>query len=341
MQTNTPSGVPTPQLVFETLNAYQRTEALRAAVELNLFTAIGEGHTDLAGLARHCGASERGTRILTDYLVVIGLLAKSDGHYANTATSAAFLDRRSPACVADIVRFLNHPGVMEPFRSLAEVVRTGRTALPAEGTVSDNNPLWVDFAHAMAPMMAPLAGPLGEIVLRHGAGPMRVLDIAAGHGLFGIEVARQNPHAQVTALDWSAVLEVAQANARQAHVDGRYATLPGDAFSVAFGGPYDLVLLTNFLHHFDPAKCVTLLEKVHAALGAGGRASALEFVPNEDRVSPPTAAAFGLVMLASTVAGEAYTYSELDAMFRRAGFARTTPHPLPMSPHTVVVAFKE
>ena len=337
MPTNTPSGAPTPQLVFETLNAYQRTEALRAAVELNLFTAIGEGHTDLAGLARHCGTSERGTRILTDYLVVIGLLAKSDGHYANTATSAAFLDRRSPACVADIVRFLNHPGVMESFRSLAEVVRTGRTALPAEGTVSDNNPLWVDFAHAMAPMMAPLAGPLGEIVLRHGAGPMRVLDIAAGHGLFGIEVAKQNPEARVVGLDWAPVLEVAQANARKAGVEDRYLKLPGSAFEVEYGGPYDIVLLTNFLHHFAPPTCVGLLRKVLATLKPGGRAAALEFVPNEDRVSPPMAASFSLTMLATTASGDAYTFRELETMYHDAGYGDVAAHPVPHGPHTVVV----
>jgi 2-polyprenyl-3-methyl-5-hydroxy-6-metoxy-1,4-benzoquinol methylase len=79
---------------------------------------------------------------------------------------------------------------------------------------------------------------------------MRVLDIAAGHGLFGIEIAKQNPHARVTGLDWAPVLRVALDNARKAGVQDRYDMLPGDAFEVDFGGPYDAVLLTNFLHHF-------------------------------------------------------------------------------------------
>ena len=88
------------------------------------------------------------------------------------------------------------------------------------------------------------------------AGPVRVLDIAAGHGLFGIEVAKQNPQAASSALDWAPVLEVAKANARKAGVGDRYQTLPGSAFDVDYGGPYDIVLLTNFLHHFDPPTCV-------------------------------------------------------------------------------------
>jgi ubiquinone/menaquinone biosynthesis C-methylase UbiE len=191
----------------------------------------------------------------------------------------------------------------------------------------------------MAPMMGPMAGPLGALVLRDGAGPMDVLDVAAGHGLFGIEVAKQNPQARVVALDWPAVLEVAQENATRAGVGDRYRQLPGDAFEVDFEGPYDLVLLTNFLHHYDWETCVSLLKKVRAALGPGGRAAALEFVPNEDRVSPPIPAAFALVMLVTTAQGNAYTYSELDAMYREAGFARSTVAPVPNGPHMVVIGY--
>src|SRR6185312_1568283 len=119
-----------------------------------------------------------------------------------------------------------------------------------------------------------------------------VLDIAAGHGLFGIAVATQNPAARITAVDWAPVLRVAAANAVRAGVQDRFTERPGSAFDVDFGGPYDAVLLTNFLHHFDPPTCVGLLKKVHAALRPGGRAATLEFVPNEDRVSPPIPASF-------------------------------------------------
>ncbi len=63
----------------------------------------------------------------------------------------------------------------------------------------------------------------------------------------------------------------------------------------------------------------------------------LEFVPNEDRVSPPMAASFSLTMLASTPSGDAYTFRELEAMYREAGFGGTTAHPIPNGPHTVVV----
>jgi len=336
MATSQPAG-PSPELIFETLNAYQRSAALRAAIELDLFRAIGAGPGDVASLARQCRASERGTRTLCDYLTILGLLAKEDGRYRHTPTSALFLDPRSPACIASMARFLGDPVMTAAYTQLADIVRKGGTVLPGQGSVEPENPVWVEFAHSMAPMMAPLAGPLAAVALDGLVGPMRVLDIAAGHGLFGIEVAKLNPEARITALDWAPVLEVAQANARKAGVADRYDLLPGSAFDVEYGGPYNIVLLTNFLHHFDPPTCTGLLKKVYAALKPGGRAATLEFVPNEDRISPPLAAAFSLIMLASTPAGDAYTFRELESMYREAGFNNITAQPISNAAHTVVM----
>jgi 2-polyprenyl-3-methyl-5-hydroxy-6-metoxy-1,4-benzoquinol methylase len=319
------------------LQAHQRTAALKAAIDLDLFRAVGDGPGDAASIARQCSASERGIRILCDFLTIYGVLVKEDGLYRHTPTSAAFLDPRSPTSLASIAQFLSNPAMHEPYDHLAEIVRTGRTVLAGDGTVEPENPIWVQFAETMAPMMAPMAAPLGAVVLEGHSGPMRVLDIAAGHGLFGIEIARQNPQARVTGLDWAPVLRVALDNARKAGVEERYDMLPGSAFEVDFGGPYDAVLLTNFLHHFDRPTCENLLRKVHAALKPGGRAATLEFVPNEDRVSPPMPAAFSMNMLTSTVAGDAYTLSELTAMYLQAGFGKICAHPIPMSPHTVVM----
>jgi len=167
-----------------------------------------------------------------------------------------------------------------------------------------------------------------------------VLDIAAGHGLFGITIARQNANAEVAAVDWPLVLGVAQENAKAAGVAERYTTIPGSAFDVDYGSDYDVVLLTNFLHHFDAPTCEKLLKKVYAVLAPGGRAVTFEFVPNEDRVSPPVPAMFSLMMLGSTPSGDAYTFSEFEQMFRNAGFSSSELHPLPPTFQQVVISHK-
>jgi cyclopropane fatty-acyl-phospholipid synthase-like methyltransferase len=142
------------------------------------------------------------------------------------------------------------------------------------------------------------------------------------------------------ALDWPNVLEVAKENAKKAGVESRYRTIPGSAFEVEYGTGYNLVLLTNFIHHFDLPTCEKMLKKVHAALAAGGRAVTLDFIPNEDRVSPPMAASFSLMMLGGTPSGDAYTFSEYQRVFATAGFSRTELHQLPPSYEQVVIADK-
>jgi 2-polyprenyl-3-methyl-5-hydroxy-6-metoxy-1,4-benzoquinol methylase len=228
----------------------------------------------------------------------------------------------------------------DSFGRLTEAVRKGGTALSDEGTVSTENPVWVSFARAMMPMMAPAAQFIAKLVDVEPTRRLKVLDIAAGHGLFGIALAQRNPQAEIVALDWPQVLEVAQENAQQAGVSDRYHALPGSAFEVDFGKNYDLILLTNFLHHFDVATCENLLRKVYAALAVGGRVVTLEFVPNEDRVTPAGAAMFSMTMLASTKHGDAYTFAELSRMFQNTGFSRSELHPVPFSYQSVVVSDK-
>lgn len=329
-----------PALFFDTINSYQRTEALKAAITLDLFSAIAAGKATTTELGTACGAAERGIRILCDYLTIMGFLTKQDQRYALTPDSAMFLDRRSPAYLGGTIEFLLSPVLTSGFQDLTAAVRKGGTVMDQEGTITPDHPIWVSFARAMVPMMALPAHLMAELVDPAANRKLRILDIAAGHGLFGLAFAKRNPEVEITAVDWPNVLEVAKENAQAAGITERYQTKPGSAFDVDYGSGYDLVLLTNFLHHFDPPTCEVLLKKVHQALAPGGRAVTLEFVPNEDRISPPQVAGFSLVMLGSTPSGDAYTFPELDSMCRNAGFARNEFHQLPPTLQQVVISHK-
>ena len=333
-------SAPSPALFFDTANAFQRTEALRAGVELDLFTHLAAGPATADQLATACGASPKGVRVLADYLTIVGFLAKEGDRYSNTPDSDVFLNRRSPAFVGGALEFLLTPDLRESFRLLPEAVRRGGTAASAEGTVSHDNPVWVAFARGMAPLMRLPAELLAGLACGDTGRPLKVLDVAAGHGLFGIAVARRYPQAHVTALDWANVLAVAAEFAKAEGVADRHTLLPGSAFEVDWGGPYDVVLLTNFLHHFDLPTCEGLAKKAFAALAPGGKALTLEFVPNPDRVTPPPTAGFALVMLATTAGGDAYTFAEYERVFAAAGFARSEFHPLPPTTQQAVVSHK-
>ena len=234
--------MPSPEIVFDTLFAYQRSAALNSAIELELFSAIDGGDKTIAAIATRCGASERGTRILCDYLATIDLLTKSADTYHLAPESAAFLSKRSPAYLGTVARFLLRPELKHNFEDLTEAIRRGGVPPSSDNTVADENPIWVEFARSMGPLMVPAAHAIAELVAGT-SGPLKVLDIAAGHGLFGITIAQRNPLAQIVAADWSAVLAVASENARTAQVQDRYRTLPGDAFKVDFPNGFDVALV--------------------------------------------------------------------------------------------------
>src|SRR5207249_690987 len=99
---------------------------------------------------------------------------------------------------------------------------------------------------------------------------------------------------------------------------------------------YDLILLPNILHHFDHPACVSLLTKVRKSLAPGGRTLVIEFVPNEDRVSPPIPSMFAFMMLGTTQRGDAFTLAEYTAMARDAGYRSATIAPLPPSQESVI-----
>ena len=330
--------VPTPERVFDAINSYQLSEAIKSAIELEIFTAVGEGNTTSATIAKRCQSSERGVRTLCDFLTIHRFLTKQGVTYSLTPDSALFLDRHSPAYVGSAIEFLLTPRLRECHAHLTEAVRRGGTAL-GEGMLDPENPDWVRYARGMMPMARRPAEIISAELSKEGE-PHKVLDIAASHGMFGISVAKQNPAAHIYASDWKNVLEVARKNADEMGVGDRYHLIPGSAFDTDFGNGYDLVLITNLLHGFDTPTCTNLMRKVHVALNPGGRVAIAEYVPNPDRVSPPTAAAFSLTMLAATPSGDAYTFAELEGMSKAAGFTRVELSPAELGRNRLVIAYR-
>jgi ubiquinone/menaquinone biosynthesis C-methylase UbiE len=228
--------------------------------------------------------------------------------------------------------------VMNGFAQTTLAVRRGGSDPAAVDSMAPGHPVWLDYARGMAPLFAAPAESVAELLLRELPTPKRVLDIAAGHGLFGIAIGTRATGAEVTALDWPPVLAVAREHARAAGLSERYHTQGGNAFEVPLGTDWDAVVLANFLHHFDVSTCELLLRRVHTALRPGGRVVVVEFIPNDDRVSPPAVAQFGLTMLTTTPHGDVYTFDELAGMLTRAGFLEPHLQSIRHTPQRMVLA---
>lgn len=142
----TPQSVPpNPERIFNAINAFQLTEAMKAALDLGVFTAIAEGATDAASIAQTVSASERGVRILCDYLTVKGFLTKANGRYALEPDSALFLNRKSPAYLGSVANFLASEHHRAAHRNITDAVRKGGCAVhdPSSPTIKSGSSLRV------------------------------------------------------------------------------------------------------------------------------------------------------------------------------------------------------
>ena len=111
--------------------------------------------------------------------MIIGFLTKDKRSYGLTADSATFLDRRSPAYLGGTIEFLLTPKVIDNFKLLTAAVKKGGTVSSEEGMIEAENPAWVSFARAMAPMMAMPSQLIAKLVDPNANESLKILDIAA------------------------------------------------------------------------------------------------------------------------------------------------------------------
>ena len=164
-----------PMRIFEALNAYQKTAALKAAIDLDIFTHIAKGATTTKQIAARTHASEKGTRILCDYMVLQGFLTKDGNSYGLAPDADFFLNRRSPAYIGSATQFLCSPDLRKHYDDLSAAVRKGGTTAEDEGTVEPENPIWVEFARGMAGLMTFLADGTRTLPMRRGTWILREL----------------------------------------------------------------------------------------------------------------------------------------------------------------------
>jgi len=320
------------------MTGFQKSAVLKSAVELEIFTRIGEGNATAAEVASACSAATRGVRILCDSLATMGFLTKSGDKYAMTDATAAFLDKKSQAYLGSALDFILSPQQRRGFDDLTNAVKKGGSSITGDASMDPESGMWVTFARAMAPLMFPAAQMTAEHLGLDADRELKILDIAAGHGVYGIMAGQKYPKAQIYGADWANVLTVAQENAAKFGMADRYHTIPGNAFESDFGTGYNAILVPNFFHHFDVETCENFIGKLDASLAEGGKIATVEFVPNEDRISPPASAMFAVVMLAATPAGDAYTFSEFKKMFENAGFSNNQMISLEPMPSQLIIS---
>ena len=305
----------------EILRGFMSSRALLTALELDVFTAVGNGGSAqlLAGKLR---TDARATEMLLNVLVSLKLLTKKDGVFYNTPSTARFLNADSP----DNAR----PGLMhnvhlwESWSALTECVRRGG---PVAKSPSGRDE---EFRRAFIAAMDRYAKErAAEVVRAVGNGFQRMLDLGGGSAAYSITFAQAHPQLRVDVLDLPAVLPLTQDYIRRAGLEARIQTRPGDMRTDRFGQGYDLVLLSAIAHSFSPEENRDLLNRIYEALVPDGRLVLQDFILEPDKTSPSFAVLFSLNMLVNTKGGASYSEPEYDLWLRSAGFRESSRVRLP------------
>jgi 2-polyprenyl-3-methyl-5-hydroxy-6-metoxy-1,4-benzoquinol methylase len=329
------TGMPDPGPVMQTMSAFWVSGTFRGAIELDLFTHVSRGADTVEKLAEATRATPRGVRAIADAMTAIGLLSKAGDRYANSPVAETFACSDKPTFLAGFSKFLNDSRFTDAFGRVAEAAREGKSVFDKDAE-SPDNPLWVTFAETSLPMAIGSAMPLPDILGSRRPG-LRILDVAAGSGGYGITLAQASAGSTLTFLDWANVAAVAKRHAGMLGVGDRVTVRAGSALDLDWGGPYDVVVMGNFFHHFDIPTCVAIAAKAKQALAPAGVFATAEFVADEERKASPMALLFSVAMLVWSNGGAAYTFSELAKILRDAGFSDVSHHTMGDNPSSWVV----
>jgi SAM-dependent methyltransferase len=307
---------------------------LATAAIHSIFTHVEAGADTPELISRRAGVSLRGAGTLLDGLVGLGLMTVSGGRYRNDPDAAEFLVEGKPGYMGGFAKvvFARSPGRTR----LPEAVRTGQTE--ASEAEKPENPFWEELVPAIAVLSIPVILAAAERLKLAAAGPISILDVGGGSGVYSAIWLGMNPQARATQLDWPNVNRLARGFVGARGVADRFRTVDGDFHTTDFGtAEYDVAVYSHIAHQESPASNVAIFKKFRKALKPGGTLLISDFVVENDRSGPPFSLLFRSEMLLSAAEGSTYTRADYEAWLRDAGFTSVAIQPTP-SPATLVFA---
>jgi precorrin-6B methylase 2 len=316
----THSAPVTPERIFQLAWGYAPPLILEAAIKHRVFDVLDAGPMSLDEVSAATGASTRGLAAIMDVLVGLEFLAKSSsGQYSLTPESATFLVSTKPSFQGGLIRHTSEH-LLPKWLALNDIVSTGRpsAAVNQQGIGSE---FFEKFVNDIFPMSYPAASVLAShLKLQSRADRFSVLDLGAGSGVWGIAQAQAGPMVRVTAVDWHGVIPITRANASRFGLAERFTFVEGDLLEADFGAGHNLVTIGHILHSEGVERSKALLAKSFAALASGGTISIAEFLVNAQRTGPVNGLIFAVNMLVNTDTGGTYSFEEIGAWLREAGF---------------------
>jgi len=304
---------------FESINvlsrAFQQSRVFLTAFDLGIFTALGDDEKSSEEIAIEIKADIRPVDRLLNALCVTGAVMKNNGKFQNSNVASQFLVKGKTDYQAGMMHAVH---LWDSWSRLTESVRNG--GLIEQGPVEKRDSEWfepfIEAMHSRAVKEAP--GLVGQIDLSN---VEKLLDVGGGSGAFSMAFVKASDRIIATIVDLPNVVALTQKYIKEAGLEERINTVPGDYNSDELGSGYDMAFLSAIIHSNSPDQNIALFKKVSSALNLGGRIVVSDFIMDDDRTSPAFGAFFSLNMLVNTGSGDTYTESEIKDWMTRAGLS--------------------
>lgn len=310
-----------PQRIVDLFFGYTPTLVLSAAVQLDLFSVLAAGSMAAPDVAKAVGVSARGAAMLLDALVSLELLDKQGNRYGLTAESQAYLVKGSEGYLGGFFEVLQEG--LKDWSRLAEAVRTGKPARSIENQKRSEE----FFPPLIRALHVANMGPAHNLARKLGVGTrwrgLKILDVAAGSGVWGVAAAQEDPSSTVAALDYPGILSITREYVAKSGVADRFEYIAADLRDARLEeNAYDLALLGNICHSEGEEGTRALFRKLQPSIRPGGKLAVVDMIPNDERTAPPFPLIFALQMLLHTEQGGTYTQAEYTRWLEEAGFKK-------------------
>jgi SAM-dependent methyltransferase len=329
----------TPERLQQLGFAYAPPLIISAAVNNKVFDALQGGAKTVEQLKRETGASARGLRAIMDALVGLELLKKDrQSKYSLTPESQAFLISDKPGALSGFFGSIL-PIMTSRWLRLTDIVRDGRPAV-AVNQQTEGTEFFSQLVETIIPMSYAGAQKLADhLKVAKAKEQVRVIDLAAGSGIWGIAVAQKSPRVQVTAVDWAGMIPTTKRITEKFGVRDRFDFIEGDLLEANFGSGYDVATLGHILHSEGEQRSRQLLKKAFRALKSGGTIAIAEWLVNDERTKPLPSLMFSVQMLVNTEKGDTFSFNEIKQWLEDAGFKKVRKLEAP-GPSPLILAIK-